>query len=60
MRALSGMRRLHSSLLQAPQLLFADYLWDKLYTGTGVKVCRAFSYTPIDDRGTHSSTHLSS
>ena len=22
----------------APQQLFADYLWDKMYTGTGVRV----------------------
>jgi membrane-bound transcription factor site-1 protease len=34
----SSSRRLFSSSLQAPQLLFADYLWDKMITGAGVKV----------------------
>ncbi len=30
-------RRLQT-VIQMPQLLFADYLWDKMYTGTGVRV----------------------
>jgi len=31
-------RKLHSSLIQVSHLFNADYLWDKGYTGTGVKI----------------------
>ncbi|KAL6064719.1 Membrane-bound transcription factor site-1 protease [Balamuthia mandrillaris] len=34
----STSRRLHSSLMQVTHRLNADYLWDKTYTGTGVRV----------------------
>lgn len=34
----STMRRLHSSLIQVPHLLKADYLWERGFTGRGVKV----------------------
>jgi membrane-bound transcription factor site-1 protease len=34
----STMRRLQSSLIQVSHLFHADYLWDKSYTGTGIKV----------------------
>jgi hypothetical protein len=36
---LPGQRRLlESPALHVPSLLYADYIWDKMYTGTGVRV----------------------
>eukprot|EP01102_Stenamoeba_stenopodia_P000320 TRINITY_DN1029_c0_g1_i2.p2 TRINITY_DN1029_c0_g1~~TRINITY_DN1029_c0_g1_i2.p2 ORF type:complete len:509 (+),score=136.11 TRINITY_DN1029_c0_g1_i2:258-1784(+) len=50
MDEMRGRRRLHSTTVHVPHLFNADFLWDKMYTGTGVRVAIFDTGLGIDSR----------